>query len=147
MENVGISNNFIVFDDDYFIGSPLKKTDFFYVNQNKVVPAIITSNFIEIDRITAEKQYESYKKIINETQEEQTSEAFEYSLCLIYLYFIKMYNKNIIIPKFTYNAFSVNFIELKEVFDEVNRSEYKSTTLDCKYRHVESLQFQTFIFI
>ena len=80
MKDFGISNNFIVLDDDYFIGSPLKKSDFFYVNNNKVVPAIITSNFIEIDRITAEKQYEFYKKIINETKEEQTSEAFEYSL-------------------------------------------------------------------
>ena len=146
MKDFGISNNFIVLDDDYFIGSPLKKTDFFYVNNNKVVPAIITSNFIEIDRITAEEQCKSYKKIINESKEEQTSEAFEYSLYLTYLYFIKMYNKTIVIPKYTHNAFPVNLKELKEVFDEVNRSEYKSTTLDCKYRHVESFQFQTFVF-
>ena len=146
MKDFGISNNFIVLDDDYFIGSPLKKSDFFYVNNNKVVPAIITSNFIEIDRISAEKQFEFYKKIINQTKEEQTSEAFEYSLYLTYLYFIKMYNKTIIIPKYTHNAFPVNLIELKEIFDEVNRSEYKATTLDCKYRHVDSFQFQTFCF-
>ena len=29
MKDFGISNNFIVLDDDYFIGSPLKKVIFF----------------------------------------------------------------------------------------------------------------------
>ena len=34
MKRFGISDNFIVMDDDYFIGAPLKKSDFFYVNNN-----------------------------------------------------------------------------------------------------------------
>ena len=31
LSKFGISNNFIVMDDDYFIGKPLNKTNFFYL--------------------------------------------------------------------------------------------------------------------
>jgi hypothetical protein len=34
MEKFGISKNFIYMEDDYFLGKPLNKTDFFY-NRNK----------------------------------------------------------------------------------------------------------------
>ena len=46
MKKFGISDNFIAMDDDYFIGGSLKKTDFFYVENGKVVPAIISPNFL-----------------------------------------------------------------------------------------------------
>lgn len=62
MKMFGISDNFIVMDDDYFIGHQLKKSDFFYVENYKVVPAIITSKFLKIERITSEIKYDFYKK-------------------------------------------------------------------------------------
>ena len=34
MKKFGISDNFIIMDDDYFIGNTLKKSDFFYVENN-----------------------------------------------------------------------------------------------------------------
>ena len=40
----------------------------------------------------------------------------------------------------------VNVNELKEVYDLIYESEYKSTTLFSKYRHVDSFQFQAFVF-
>ena len=40
MERFNISQNFIVMDDDYFIGKRLNKSDFFYVENGKVVPSI-----------------------------------------------------------------------------------------------------------
>jgi hypothetical protein len=51
LKRFGISDNFIVMDDDYFIGKKLKKKDFFYVKNGKVVPAIVTSNFIRFIKI------------------------------------------------------------------------------------------------
>ena len=47
LKKFGISDNFILMDDDYFIGKELKKTDFFYFDQNigKVVPIIISKNY------------------------------------------------------------------------------------------------------
>ena len=53
MEHFNISENFITMDDDYFIGKPLKKTDFFYVENGKVVPAIIrTEENISVTWVT-----------------------------------------------------------------------------------------------
>ena len=42
MEKFGMSKNFIYMEDDYFIGRPLKKTDFFYYDEKekKVFPAL-----------------------------------------------------------------------------------------------------------
>ena len=146
MKEFGISDNFIVMDDDYFIGSPLKKTDFFYVENNKVIPALITSNFIKIDEFTVQKNYDSLKLILKESKDAQTSEAFDYSVYLTYLYFLKMFNRPLIIPKYTHNAMPVNLKELKEIYDLIYKSKYKSTTLDSTYRHIDSVQYQTFIF-
>ena len=48
LKNYGISENFIAMDYNYYIRRPLKKSDFFYIENDKVVPAIITSRFIEL---------------------------------------------------------------------------------------------------
>ena len=53
--------------------------------------------------------------------------------------------KKIIVPKFTHNAIPTNINEIKEIFDLINKSEYRNTTLYSKYRHIDSLQFQTFV--
>jgi len=45
MKQFGLSDNFIYMDDDCFIGKPLNKSNFFYVENNKVVPAIINTKF------------------------------------------------------------------------------------------------------
>ena len=146
MKKFGISDNIITMDDDYFIGGPLKKTDFFYIENGKVVPAIITPNFFSIDENTAKEKLSKYKKIILNKKEDQSSEMFEYSLYLTYLFFIQLYNKPIIVPKYTHNAMPINLKELKEGYDLIYNSIYRSTTLDSLYRHLESFQFQAFIF-
>ena len=35
MAKFGLSENFILMDDDYFFGKPIKKTDFFYYEENQ----------------------------------------------------------------------------------------------------------------
>ena len=62
LKKFGISDNFTVMDDDYFIGKKLKKTDFFYVNDGKILPSIINSNFFKIDKNSSQKKYDFYKK-------------------------------------------------------------------------------------
>ena len=145
MKEFGISDNFIVMDDDCFIGKPLNKTDFFYVKNNKVVPLIINSKFHEIKKFEVEKKLLEYYEIIKKTNEEQDAYAFEYSQYLTYLFLLNIFQKSLNIPKFTHNAIPVNSNELKEIYDLVYNSEFNETTLFSKYRHVKSLQFQTFI--
>ena len=146
MKKFGISDNIITMDDDYFIGGPLKKTDFFYVDNGKVVPAIVSPNFLSMNENCAQKKLNNYLKKISKSKEDQSGEMFEYSLHLTYLFFIKLFNKPIIVPKYTHNAFPVNLNELKEIYDLIYNSEYRKSTLDSLYRHLNSFQFQAFIF-
>ena len=39
-EKFGCSNHVIYMDDDWFIGKPMKKSDFFYIDNNRVVPYV-----------------------------------------------------------------------------------------------------------
>ena len=144
MKKFGISDNFIVMDDDYFISGPLKKSDFFYNENGKVIPAIISPNFISMNETTALKRMNKYLKIILKKKIEQSGAMFEYSLHLTYLFFIKLFNSNIIAPKYTHNAFPVNIKDLKEIYDLIYSSEYRQYTLDSLYRHLKSFQFQAF---
>lgn len=143
LKKFGISNNFIAMDDDYFIGSPLKKSNFFYVKSGKVTPAIVTSKFLMINNNSIKKKLKQYKDIISKTKKEQNSKIFKYSLYLTYSFLLSIFNEPLIIPKFTHNAIPVNLKELKEIYDLIYQSDYKYSTLDCLYRHIETLQFQT----
>ena len=148
MNKFGISNNFIIMDDDYFIGKKLKKTDFFYVEKEKVVPLIITSKFLKINYNEIKEYYKLYKYKAEISKEEQSKDIFFYSLYLTYLFILKIFqktkNKYIFIPKFTHNAIPVNLNELKEIYNIVDKSEYKMVTLNTLYRRIGFIQFQTF---
>jgi uncharacterized protein YihD (DUF1040 family) len=145
MEKFGISNNFIAMDDDCFIGKPLKKKDFFYIKNGKVTPALITSNLRNINKTLVENKLTKYKNIINRTNDEQTSIIFKYSLYLSYLFIINIFNESLYLPIHTHNAIPVNLKEIKEIYNLIYQSKYKNTTLDCLYRHIETLQFQCLI--
>ena len=108
-------------DDDCFIGKKLNKSDFFYVKNGKVIPLIITSNFIKIDKLSVEQNYELFESRIKNSKEEQTDDIFNYSKYLTYLFILNLFkiksNENIFIPKFTHNAIPVNLKDLKEIYD------------------------------
>ena len=145
MKKFNISDNFIIMDDDYFIGQPLKKSDFFYVENGKVVPSIIAKKFNFEDSASASKNHKLYlEKALK--AEGQTSEFFMYAVYSTYLFIMKQLNKkSLIIPYFTHNALPVNINDIKEIYDLLYNSEYKSSTLDSLNRDLESLQFHTFI--
>jgi hypothetical protein len=143
LEYFNISTNFIVMDDDYFIGKPLKKSDFFYVENSKVVPSIISKRFFEATQFSSQKKH-NYHKIRAKIMKEQSFHFFEYTLYTTYLFIMKLLKKNLIVPDFTHNAIPCNLKDLKEIYYLVYRSKYKFSTLDSLKRHLESLQFQTF---
>ena len=143
MKQFGLSDNFIYMDDDCFIGKPLNKSNFFYVENNKVVPAIINTKFEVHTELSDSREYEKLKKKINNNEREQTSDKFMYTVYKTYLFLIKYFQSPIIVPYFTHNAIPANVDDIKEIYDLVYNSEYRNSTLDSKYRHIESLQFQT----
>ena len=149
MKKFGISNNFIIMDDDYFIGKKLNKNDFFYVEQGRVVPSIVTSNFIKIDPKSVEKNLKLYTKRIKQNKEEQGGDDWNLSITLTFSFILKFFNisndNSIYIPKFSHNAIPVNIREIKEIYYLAYNSKYKYPTLDCLYRIPGYLQFQILI--
>ena len=145
MKNFNISDNFLALDDDCFIGKPLEKTDFFYVKNKTVLPLIINSKLLEFKKAGVESNIYYYKRAIKKTKQEQGFNEFQYTKQLTYLFIMNaLSRKKIIVPKFTHNAIPINVNELKEIYELIDKSKFKETTLYSTYRHKRSLQFQTF---
>ena len=148
LREFGLSENFISMDDDYFIGKPMNKSDFFYVENKKVYPLIINSKF-EVQTInTAISERDSYKKKMEREKRVQTSSEFMYMVFRTYIFLIEYFDSPIIVPYFTHNAIPVNTNDLKEVFDLVNKSkEFAEPTLYSLKRNPKSLQYQTTLIV
>ena len=148
MVKYNISENIISMDDDYFIGQPLKKSDFFHVENGKVVPSIISDYFVEEDIKSILDGYYFYKNDAEKAGRNQTSEVFWYTVHNTFLFAYEIFNKSLTVPYFTHNAIPCNIKDIKEMYDLVyNNNKYKESTLDSIYRGIETLQFQTFYMI
>ena len=149
MKKFGISDNIIVMDDDYFIGNKLKKSDFFQVVNGKVVPLIITSNFVKVDKESSQKSFDFFHKKAKYSREEQNNDIFLYSKYLTFLFILNVFNisskETIYIPKFSHNAIPMNLKDIKDSYDLIYNSKYRYNTLDCPYRDYEYIQFQIFV--
>ena len=149
MKKFGISDNIIVMDDDYFIGNKLKKSDFFQVVNGKVVPLIITSNFVKVDKESSQKFFDFFQKKAKYSSEEQNNDIFLYSKYLTFLFILNVFNisskETIYIPKFSHNAIPMNLKDIKDSYDLIYNSKYRYNTLDCPYRDYEYIQFQIFV--
>ena len=145
MKDFNMSDNFIAMDDDCFIGKPLKKSDFFYVQDNKVVPLIITNRFLRLTKEEIKQSIDFHEKKTLNLKREQSFNAFQYSKYLTYSLITREFETPLIVPKFTHNAIPVNVHELKKIYDMIYDSEFKNATLFSNFRHIQSLQFQSFV--
>ena len=146
MKEFGMSDNFIAMDDDYFIGKPMNKSDFFYVQNNTVVPAIIATNYQVHTKKTFANDFNFAKNNLKKSRP-QSSTVFMYSVYNTYSFFIDEFNSPIIVPYFTHNAIPINVKDLKEIYDLIYNSQYRNATLEALYRHLETLQFQTAVMV
>ena len=87
LKQYNLSENFILMDDDYFIGQPLKKSDLFYELKGKIYPYIISTkyHFINLDKLR--KDYMDGMNIIDEIKY-NSKEGFEFrrTSTLLFLY-------------------------------------------------------------
>ena len=144
MEKFGASKNFISMDDDYFIGKPLNKSDFFYVENNKVIPKIIATNFREETKENIEAKMKYYKKEALSQNGRQTTENFLYLEYNTLSFIFDILKKPLIVPDFTHTAIPFNTEYLKEIYYLIYNSDHKKMTLESTYRTLETLQFQNF---
>ena len=145
MEKFGLSKNFIYMDDDYFIGIPLKKTDFFYYNDKikKVIPYLISNIFYEMNNTFVIDKYNNLFQN-KETFQPHSSKAFWLQTYSGEKYFIDHYNFSLIYTEFTHNAIPENLDELKEVFEEAKNYKYFNETIFSKERFILTLTQQHF---
>ena len=147
MEKFNISKNFIYMEDDFFIGKPLNKSDFFYYNEKekKVFPYILTSYFNEINYKENLKEYNKLFNIKNSIHP-QSGKGWKLSILSTNKYFIEKYNLTTIINTiYTHTAIAENIDDLKEIFKEIQNYKYINETLYSKERNILTLNQPHFL--
>ena len=147
MEKFGLSKNFIYMEDDYFIGKPLKKTDFIYYDEEKkkILPYLISNTFYEINKSELLEKYNLlYKK--KELIHPHSRHGFWLGFFSTEKFFIENYNLSIIIStEFTHNAICENIDDLKIIYKEAKKYKYINQTLYSNIRYILTLTHQHFV--
>ena len=148
LEKFGLSENFIYFDDDFFVGKELKKWNFFYYDENekRVVPSLLNADFNELNKTYVLERYNSIY-LSKDQLPPQCFMAWILSLYSTEKFFIEHYkDMKLINPTPSHNAISYNVKDLKEIYDlVVNNYQYANETLNSIERHVLTLQTQHFV--
>ena len=142
MKNYGLSENFILMDDDYFFGKPINKSQFFYYDekQKKVLPNIITDEFNEIMENETIKEYN--KLFSNKYMIKPYSlNCFKLQKLATFKLLLEQYKKPLINAGFTHNAIALNLNDIKEIYELIkNKYEYSYEVLFSKDRSILGLQ-------
>jgi len=145
LRKFGVSDNFILMDDDYFIGKPINKSQFFYYDEDlkKVVPCIVSDDFHELKKYEVSREY-FYLFLRKDRIDPHSATGWRMHTALVHKFFVEHYNQTLISGGFTHNALSLNIDDIKEVFDLIkNKYEYANETLYSKTRNLFNLQSQT----
>lgn len=151
MADFGCSKNFIYMNDDYFIGKPLKKSDFFYEQDGKVVPYVIHNRAVGRGKNAAiEAQIREMRKHISSGNKSAHLHAgFQYQKLSSIKFLYDTLGKNIITPAedymyFHHNALGENIDELKEVYDLVKKNyKHADACISAKFRNNNAFSHQT----
>ena len=148
LKNFGISDNFLLMDDVYFIGKELKKTDFFYFDENtqKIVPIITTmnSNFREIQKNEL-TSFISYSLTIdcNDMDLSHTPSGWKATKARSLLFLMEQVGRPLITGGFDHNTIPVNINDIEELYNLIYlKYKYSFITLYSITRTKYDLQFQ-----
>ena len=146
LEDFGISKNFIYMEDDFFIGKPLKKFDFFYYDESskKVLPFLLTKYFHEMDKNQVDNEFNKlFQK--KDTIFPHSRYGWWLSIYSTNKYFIERYKHPLIDTVFTHNAIAENIDDLKEIYEEIKDYKYINETLYSKERNILTLNQPQFV--
>ena len=141
-----VSENIILMDDDYFIGKPIKKTDFFHYDKNlkKVLPNVVSVDFRKLNKKNIYKEYESYFAL-KDNIDPHTANGWKMHTLNCFKLLLDNYKEPLIDAGFTHNAIPLNIFDVKEIFDLIkDKYIYANEILYSKIRTVYDIQFQTF---
>ena len=146
LDKLGVSDNFIYMDDDYFIGNYFNKSDFYYYEpkEKKVVPSLINYYFNEFDRKKVDSNYK-YLFRIKDRIHPHKHMGWRIALSSTEKFFCDFYNTSrLIYTEFTHNAIPMNVNDLKEIFQVIQNYKYINQTLYSIERYVLTLLTQYF---
>ena len=145
MTKFGLSDNFILMDDDYFIGKPIKKSQFFYYDEKekKVLPFIVSNNYNELKK---EDLYIRYNKLYSKIKrlDPHSSDGCHFHMAMSLKLIVDNFEQPLIEPCFTHNAIPLNLNDIKEIFEFIKQKyEYFNITYYSKTRPIFCLQSHT----
>ena len=150
MRQFGLSENFILMDDDYFIAKPINKNEMFYEEDGKIYPAIITSDYYEIDKNSMIRQIEQLRrKRFSDDPHSPNGFYIRQKSALLFLYDIFgydniRYGKKLIEPAFSHNAIPARLSDIEEIHKYIyDYYEFGKLILYAKERTIKDLQFQS----
>ena len=140
----GISKNYIYFNDDSFVGNPLKKSDFFYVENDTIVPYIFGYQIKEpISKEIIEKYHKpAYDKISQ--REFYIQDPLEYFVQInnTRLFIYQVFGDSAIIISNNHNALPDNIIESEEIYNLIlNQYDKANASLKALIRGKDQLIF------
>ena len=147
LKQYNLSENFILMDDDYFIGQPLKKSDLFYELKGKIYPYIISTkyHFINLDKLR--KDYMDGMNIIDEIKY-NSKEGFEFRRTSTLLFLYKILDDNyddnqFIEVEYTHNTIPLKLSDVEEIYNSIeNDYKYSEYCLRGNKRNLHNLQPQ-----
>ena len=145
LSRFGMADNFILMDDDYFIGKPINKNKFFYYDENekKVVPNLVSDEFRELNKDEVNREYNKLY-IRRDKIDPHTCDGWKFHTFSVYKLLLDNFEFPLVDGGFTHNAISLNLKDLKEISDFVKEKyQYYNISQYSKTRPIFSLQAQT----
>ena len=145
MKKFGLSENFILMDDDYFFGKPIKKTDFFYYDENlkKVLPSVVTDDFTEMIEKDITNEYNKLYRRRNSIKPHSFN-GWKISQLASFKLLLEQFKSPLINAGFSHNAIPLNINDLIEIHNLIKaKYKYAKEVLTAKVRTVYDLQPQS----
>ncbi|MDR1466869.1 MAG: hypothetical protein LBI55_00370 [Oscillospiraceae bacterium] len=136
LKDFGCSENFIYFNDDFFVGEPLEKSDFFYKKDGRIVPFTLYSHCITNKPYMYEAIHNKCRFYQLKTGNSNIQNSNYYFRRVIqgYVLIYKIFDKkDIWLPKYpeqtTHNAKPFLLSDIKEAYDIIEKNYEESD--DC----------------
>ena len=154
LKKFGLSENFIYMDDDYFIAKPINKNEMFYEDNGKIYPAIITSDFYELNKELIIQQLNKLRGEKDSNNPHSPNGFYivqKQAFLFVYHLFGNddiRYGKKLIEPSFSHNAIPLKISDIEEIHNYIdNNYEHGKTLLNSKERSLIDIQFQTLYWV
>ena len=145
LKDFGLSENFILMDDDQFIAQPLNKSDFFYEENGHILPLLISTEYFDIDEEEVKSLYVEGLAKINEFNY-HSKNGFEYRKILTLNHLIKAFPKRgidnpLVEVGYTHNAIPLRISDIREVYRDIEQLyQYRDDCLRSEKRNMKELQ-------